>query len=87
MKLVPDSFFSGDFGTYTRKYDSIQFSSIQLNVISQNVYNDQSSINAFELITVYRVYQKKVIAIWSALARSLYNLHKLFFHSRKDQAF
>ena len=28
-----------------------------------------------------------VIEFWSALARSLYNLQKLFFHSRKDQAF
>ena len=33
------------------------------------------------------MYQKKVIELWSALARSLYNLQKSFFHSRKDQAF
>ena len=36
---------------------------------------------------LYRVYQKKVIEHWSALERSLYNLQKSFFHSRKDQAF
>ena len=35
----------------------------------------------------YRVYKKKVIELWSALVRSLYNLQKSFFHSRKDQAF
>ena len=28
-----------------------------------------------------------VIELWSALASSLYNLQKSFFHSRKDQAF
>ena len=28
-----------------------------------------------------------VIEFWSALARSLYNLQKSLFHSRKDQAF
>ena len=31
--------------------------------------------------------KKMVIELWSALARSLYNLQKSFFHSRKDQAF
>ena len=31
--------------------------------------------------------QKKVIALCSALARSLYNLQKSFFRRRKDQAF
>ena len=31
--------------------------------------------------------KKMVIEFWSALARSLYNLQKSFFHSRKDQAF
>ena len=31
--------------------------------------------------------KKMVIELWSALARSLYNPQKLFFHSRKDQAF
>ena len=31
--------------------------------------------------------KKKVIEFWSALASSLYNLQKSFFHSRKDQAF
>ena len=31
--------------------------------------------------------KKKVIEIWNALARPLYNLQKSFFHSRKDQAF
>ena len=31
--------------------------------------------------------KKMVIKLWSALARSLYNLRKSFFHSRKDQAF
>ena len=31
--------------------------------------------------------KKVVIEFWSALARSLYNLQKSFFHSRKDQAF
>ena len=31
--------------------------------------------------------KKKVIELWSALARSLYNLQKSFFYSRKDQAF
>ena len=30
---------------------------------------------------------KKAIEIWSALVRSLYNLQKSFFYSRKDQAF
>ena len=29
--------------------------------------------------------KKKVIELWSALARSLYNLQKSFFYSRKDQ--
>ena len=38
-------------------------------------------------LQLYRVYQKMVIELWSALARSLYNLQKSFFHSRKDQAF
>ena len=33
------------------------------------------------------VYQKKVIELWSTLARSLYNVPKSFFHSQKDQAF
>ena len=36
---------------------------------------------------IYRVSQKMVIKLWSALARSLYNLQKSFFHRRKDQAF
>ena len=36
---------------------------------------------------LYRVYQIKGNRIWSALARSLYNLQKSFFHNRKDQAF
>ena len=31
--------------------------------------------------------KKKVIELWSALARPLYNLQKSFFRSRKDQAF
>ena len=31
--------------------------------------------------------KKMVIKLWSALACSLYNLQKSFFHSRKDQAF
>ena len=31
--------------------------------------------------------EKMVIELWSALARSLYNLQKSFFHSRIDQAF
>ena len=31
--------------------------------------------------------KKKVIELWSALARSLYNLQQSFFYSRKDQAF
>ena len=31
--------------------------------------------------------KKKVIELWSALARSLYNLQKSFFYSQKDQAF
>ena len=31
--------------------------------------------------------KKMVIELWSALASSLYNLQKSFFHSRKDQAF
>ena len=31
--------------------------------------------------------KKKVIELWSALARLLYNLQKYFLHSRKDQAF
>ena len=31
--------------------------------------------------------QKKVIELWSALARPLYNLQKSLFRSRKDQAF
>ena len=31
--------------------------------------------------------KKMVIELWSALARSFYNLQKSFFHSRKDQAF
>ena len=31
--------------------------------------------------------KKMVIELWSALARSLYNLQKSFFHSQKDQAF
>ena len=31
--------------------------------------------------------KKMVIELWSALARSLYNLQKSFFNSRKDQAF
>ena len=31
--------------------------------------------------------KKKVIQLWSALACSLYNLRKSFFHSQKDQAF
>ena len=30
--------------------------------------------------------KKKVIELWSALARPLYNLQKSFLHSRKDQA-
>ena len=30
---------------------------------------------------------KKVIKLWSALVRSLYNLQKSFFYSRKEQAF
>ena len=34
-----------------------------------------------------RILKKMVIELWSALARSLYNLQKSFFHSRKDQAF
>ena len=29
--------------------------------------------------------KKKVIELWSAAARSLYNLQKSFFHSQKDQ--
>ena len=33
-----------------------------------------------------RVYKKKVIELWGALALSLYDLEKSFFHSRKDQA-
>ena len=39
------------------------------------------------LIIIYRVYKKKVIELCSALARSLYNIQKSFFHRRKDQAF
>ena len=35
-------------------------------------------------IELYRVSQKIVIEFWSAPARSLYNLQKSFFHSRKD---
>ena len=31
--------------------------------------------------------KKMVIELWSAVARSLYNVQKSFFHSRKDQAF
>ena len=31
--------------------------------------------------------KKMVIELWSAIARSLYNLQKSLFHSRKDQAF
>ena len=31
--------------------------------------------------------KKKVIELWSVLARSLYNLQKSFFYSRKDQVF
>ena len=31
--------------------------------------------------------KKMVIEFWSAPARSLYNLQKSLFHSRKDQAF
>ena len=33
------------------------------------------------------VSKKKVIELYSALARSLYNLQKSFFRRRKDQAF
>ena len=36
---------------------------------------------------VQGVSKKMVIELWSALARSLYNLQKSFFDSRKDQAF
>ena len=38
-------------------------------------------------LLLYRVYKKRVIELCSALARSLYNLQKSLFHSRKDQAF
>ena len=43
--------------------------------------------NALSHIYIYREYKKKVIEICSALAHSLHNLQKLFFHRRKDQAF
>ena len=38
-------------------------------------------------ITYTGCIKKMVIELWSALASSLYNLQKSFFHSRKDQAF
>ena len=42
----------------------------------------------FVAVVVHTGYIKKtVIELCSALARSLYNLQKLFFHRRKDQAF
>ena len=36
------------------------------------------------MVSLYKVHQKKVIELSSALARSLYNLQKSFFHSRQD---
>ena len=44
-------------------------------------------IKYFALNYLYSAYQKKVIALCSALARSLYNLQKSFFRRRKHQAF
>ena len=36
-------------------------------------------------MNVQGVSKKKVIELWSALARPLYNLQKSFFRSRKDR--
>ena len=46
---------------------------------------EQIAIRGYGYIT--GCIKKMVIELWSALARSLYNLQKSFFHSRKDQAF
>ena len=48
----------------------------------------QTHMNTHTSINIYTgCIKKMVIELWSALARSLYNLQKSFFHSRKDQAF
>ena len=47
----------------------------------------QQNITIFLRVDYTVCIKKKVIKLWSALARLLYNLQKLFFHSRKDQAF
>ena len=46
-----------------------------------------SSDVVFVTINTTGCIKKKVIELWSALTRSLYNLQKSFFHSRKDQTF
>ena len=53
---------------------------------SYNNYTDNQR-NGLDTQRYTGCLKKMVIELWSALARSLFNLQKSFFHSRKDQAF
>ena len=35
------------------------------------------------MANIYRVYQKKLIVLWSAFGRSIFNIQKSFFHSSR----
>ena len=63
--------------TMVRKYEEI--------LIIVNTFSSEYS--QYPCFSYTGCIKKKVIELWSALARSLYNLQKAFFHSREDQAF
>ena len=56
---------------------------------STNNHSLQFNSRSFYILLFSQSYtgrmKEQVIELWSALARSLYNLQKSFFHSRKDQ--
>ena len=78
--VFAQSFFKCHKNGNTRKLKAWSFRLWKSD--SCRLYNERA-----RALCICRVYKKKVIELWSALASSLYNLQKSLFHSRKDRAF
>ena len=78
--VLPECSQNNEYATF--RYDTVE--------VENGLYTKHSSlwIGGYLALKIYtECIKKMVIELWSALVRSLYNLQKSFFNSRKDQAF
>ena len=74
---------------------SLLLTNVEFDSVTVKIKTTEGDVQGFEMQFVplleIKYYtgciKKMVIELWSALASSLYNLRKSFFHGRKDLAF